>query len=185
MSCCLVVKKRNLITSGTFPAKIIYFGTANWTGNQNILFVLRTKSLNKQECSAFQCHFSFFLSPTPWRLPQRTSLQRCFPGRLHCSPEKRSSFSIEQSSKRVFELCLRPLPPLWNFQMWLLVCGEMLQRPLRISEDHRVSLRRAWAFELLAHKCHTIGILQNLLTVDLGWWGKEEKDLSGMFTVYM
>lgn len=37
---------------------------------------------------------------------------------------KKSSFSIEQSSNHVFELCLRPLPPLSNFQLPVLLRAE-------------------------------------------------------------
>lgn len=71
----------------------------------------------------FHCHFSFFLSAAPWRLPQRWALQGSSAGRLHWSPEEKSGFAIEQSSKRGFELSLGLSSPLSSFQLQLF-CGR-------------------------------------------------------------
>lgn len=121
------------------------------------------------ECSASpQCHFSFFLSSAPWRLPQRGSLQRCAPGRLQWSPERKSSFSVNSpvtmSLSCVWGHCLPSETSNCKFS----VVGE---RYCIFSKSLRISMfffhDSVWAFELLAHKCHRIEILEDLLTVDL------------------
>lgn len=122
----------------------------------------------QNKCSASpQCHFSFFLSSAPWRLQQRRSLQHSAPGRLQWSPERKPSFSIEQSSNHVFELCPRPFPPLWNFQLRVFSPGEVLEHFLWISVDISAFSRQAGLGNCLPANVTKIEILQDLLTVNL------------------
>ncbi|KAG7494015.1 hypothetical protein JOB18_021143 [Solea senegalensis] len=118
-----------------------------------------------------------------WRI-----LQQNAPGRLQWSPEKEPSFSIEQFSNHVFELCLRPLP----FSLKLPIVSFRCQGNSKgifpwISVDINAFAHQSLDLKLLSHKCHTIEILQDVLTVNLtgGGENEEEKDLSGLFTVFM
>lgn len=133
---------------------------------------------SEQKCWASpQCHFSFFLSSAPWRLPQRRSLQRALQEGFSGLLRKSLSFSIEQSSNHVFELCLRPFAPLSeNASCEFRVVGEMLEHFLRISADIGAFFSRQslWASNCSPTNVMKLKFLQDLLTVDLKGGGGEE-----------
>lgn len=140
---------------------------------------------SEQKCWASpQCHFSFFLSSAPWRLPQRRSLQRALQEGFSGLLRKSLSFSIEQSSNHVFELCLRPFAPLSeNASCEFRVVGEMLEHFLRISADIGAFFsRQSLGFKLLAHKCHEIEISSGSVDSRFEGGGKKEEETRGRET---